>query len=108
MTTIEDKIRKLDYEDKAPDIKPTLKKTMFDFHPDNSKKFKLEHTKEFDKNFRDGKAKSFKEDTNIKMIGDSTYKKFTSSKAKDPFESFFGYKHTERPNRYLDGYYQLT
>ena len=53
MTTIEDKIRKLDYEDKVPDIKPTLKKTMFDFHPDNTKKFKLEHTKEFDKNFKE-------------------------------------------------------
>ena len=26
---------------------------MFDFHPDNTKKFKLEHTKEFDKNFKD-------------------------------------------------------
>jgi hypothetical protein len=105
MTTIEDKIRKLDYEDKAPDIKPTLKHTMFDFHPDKSKKFKLEHTKELDRDFKDGKAKTFKEDTNIKMFGDSTYKKFTSTKSHDPFETFFGYKHTERPNRYLDGYY---
>ena len=108
MTTIEDKIRKLDYEDKAPDIKPTLKNTMFDFHPDKSKKFKLEHTKEFDRDFKDGKAKTFKEDTNIKMLGDSKYKHFTVSKATDPFEKLFGYKHTERPNRYLDGYYQFN
>jgi len=108
MTTIEDKIRKLDYEDKAPDIKPTLKNTLYDFHPDNTKKFKLEHTKEFDRDFKDGKTKSFKEDTNIKMFGDSKYKHFTASKAKDPFEKLFGYKHTERPNKYLDGYYEFN
>ena len=75
-----------------------LKKTMFDFHPDNTKNFKLEHTKEFDKKFKEGKAKSFKEDTH------GSYKKFTVSKSADPFEKIFGYKHTERPNRYSDGW----
>ena len=105
MTTIEDKLRKIDYEDKAPDIKATLKHTMFDFHPDKSKKFKLEHTRELDRDFKDGKAKTFKEDTTIKMFGDSTHRKFTVSKSTDPFEQLFGYKHTERPNRFLDGYY---
>jgi hypothetical protein len=52
MTTITDKLRKNDYDKKAPNIKPTLKNTIYDYKPDQIKSFELARTKHLDQDYK--------------------------------------------------------
>ena len=58
MTTIEDKLRKIDFEKSEPEPKPTLKGTLYDFHSDPITKFERERAKYLDDDYTD-KSKVF-------------------------------------------------
>jgi len=103
---IENKVRRLKNDN--PNIKPTLKNTILDIHSKPPKSFNPQHNKYFDRHYKNGKPKSFKEDTNINMLEDTKYKTFARSRPGDPFEKLFGFKHKDRPIGYLDGYYEFN
>ena len=103
---IENKVRRLKNDN--PNIKPTLKNTILDIHSKPPKSFNPQHTKYFDRHFKNGKPKSFKEDSNMNMLEDTKYKTFARSRPGDPFEKLFGFKHKDRPIGYLDGYYEFN
>ena len=109
MTTITDKLRKQDFEKEAPNIKPTLKNSIYDFKPDHIKNFEKSKASYLDKDYKDGyKAKEFKK-ANIDVLEDTGIKNISGvSFNEDPFGAFFGIKSEAIPNRHLDGYYQYN
>ena len=109
MTTITDKLRKNDYDKKAPNIKPTLKNTIYDYKPDQIKSFELARTKYLDNDYKDGsKAKEFQK-ANIDVLEDTGIKNISGvSFNEDPFGAFFGLTLEKVPDRHLDGYYQYN
>ena len=89
MTNITDKLRNPNFKYKAPNVKPTLKNTIYDYKPDQIKSFELARTKYLDQDYKDGnKPKEFQQ-ANIDVLEDTGIKNISGvSFNEDPFGAF--------------------
>jgi len=108
MTTIEDKLRKIDFEEKAPEPKPTLKGTIYDFHSDPIKNFEKARAKYLDDDYN-YKSKTFSfTESKAHLLEDTGFTPLKMDPMNDdPISRFFGLKTEQVPNRFLDGYYEF-
>jgi hypothetical protein len=109
MTSITDKLRNPNFKYKAPNVKPTLKNTIYDYKPTQVKNFELARAKYLDDDYKDGyKAKEFQK-ANITLLEDTGVKNISGDNFnEDPFGAFFGFKSAPVPDRHLDGYYEYN
>jgi hypothetical protein len=111
MSTITDKLRSIDYKNKAPITKASLKDTILDFKADPKKEFNDNKPNVLDKDFNEKGVKrvQFKPDNNVKLVEDTGTKQMKRANFNnDPFRVFFGFESREVPNRKLDGYYEYN